>query len=157
MFLVVAIWFCYSNYIHCKYLLSLMMYLILGLLICTLISENQGLEKSRSVSNLRKISGPTNLHCLTWYFGYFLGHFLASTQRFLPAVAWEILVSPNHTNTNIDIDVRNPAFVWSSYFDENSLGLTFLSKDKKIKCFCSKVFGVDFPLKYIQEYNGYDN
>ena len=33
----------------------------LGLLICTLISENQGLEKSRSVSNLRKISGPANL------------------------------------------------------------------------------------------------
>ena len=48
-----------------------------GLLICTLISENQGLEKlrsweikvlrkqglekSRSVSNLRKISGPANL------------------------------------------------------------------------------------------------
>ena len=32
-----------------------------GLLICTLISENRGLEKSRSVSNLRKISGPTNL------------------------------------------------------------------------------------------------
>ena len=33
----------------------------LGLLICTLISENQGLEKLRSVSNLRKISGPANL------------------------------------------------------------------------------------------------
>ena len=32
-----------------------------GLLICTLISKNQGLEKSRSASNLRKISGPTNL------------------------------------------------------------------------------------------------
>ena len=32
-----------------------------GLLICTLISENQGLEKSRSASNLRKISGPANL------------------------------------------------------------------------------------------------
>jgi hypothetical protein len=32
-----------------------------GLLICTLISENQGLEKSRSASNLRKISGPVNL------------------------------------------------------------------------------------------------
>ena len=31
------------------------------LLICTLISENLGLEKSRSVSNLRKISGPANL------------------------------------------------------------------------------------------------
>ena len=34
---------------------------IVGLLICTLISENQGLEKSRSASNLRKISGPANL------------------------------------------------------------------------------------------------
>ena len=33
----------------------------IGLLICTLISENQGLEKSRSYSNLRKISGPANL------------------------------------------------------------------------------------------------
>ena len=33
----------------------------IGLLICTLISENKGLEKSRSVSNLRKISGPANL------------------------------------------------------------------------------------------------
>ena len=33
----------------------------LGLLICTLISENQVLEKLRSVSNLRKISGPGNL------------------------------------------------------------------------------------------------
>ena len=31
------------------------------LLICTLISENQGLEKSRSSSNLRKSSGSTNL------------------------------------------------------------------------------------------------
>ena len=32
-----------------------------GLLICTLISENQGLEKLSSVSNLRKISGPARL------------------------------------------------------------------------------------------------
>ena len=32
-----------------------------GLLICTLISENQGLEKSRSVSNLKKNSGPASL------------------------------------------------------------------------------------------------
>ena len=32
-----------------------------GLLICTLISENQGLDKTRSASNLRKISGPANL------------------------------------------------------------------------------------------------
>ena len=34
---------------------------LFGHLICTLISENQGLEKSRSVSNLRKISGPAHL------------------------------------------------------------------------------------------------
>ena len=34
---------------------------MIGLLICTLISENQVLEKSRSASNLRKISGPANL------------------------------------------------------------------------------------------------
>ena len=33
----------------------------LAFLICTLISENQGLEKSRSVSYLRKISGPAHL------------------------------------------------------------------------------------------------
>ena len=32
-----------------------------GLLICNLISENLGLEKLRSDSNLRKISGPANL------------------------------------------------------------------------------------------------
>ena len=31
-----------------------------GLLICTLVSENQGLEKSRSASNL-SFSGPANL------------------------------------------------------------------------------------------------
>ena len=30
-----------------------------GLLICT--SENQDLEKSRSISNLRKFSGPANM------------------------------------------------------------------------------------------------
>ena len=35
--------------------------LTIGLLIYTLISENQGLEKLRSVSNLRKISGPAHL------------------------------------------------------------------------------------------------
>ena len=33
----------------------------IGLLICTLISENQGLEKLRSVSNLEKKSGPAHL------------------------------------------------------------------------------------------------
>ena len=36
--------------------------LIVGHLICTLISENQGLEKLRSLSNLRKISGPAHLN-----------------------------------------------------------------------------------------------
>ena len=33
-----------------------------SLLICTLISENQGLEKSRSTSNPRKLSGDANLN-----------------------------------------------------------------------------------------------
>ena len=33
----------------------------ISLLICDLISENQGLEKLRSVANLRKISGPAHL------------------------------------------------------------------------------------------------
>ena len=44
-----------------------------GLLICTLISENQGLEKSRSASNLRKFSGPANLD-------FFLGLHLEKSQ-----------------------------------------------------------------------------
>ncbi len=34
----------------------------MGLLICTLVSENQGLEKLRSASHLRKNSGPANLN-----------------------------------------------------------------------------------------------
>ena len=36
-------------------------WLTCGLLICTLIAENQGLEKLRSVSDLRQISGPAHL------------------------------------------------------------------------------------------------
>ena len=47
------------------------------LLICTLISENPGLEKLRSDSNLRKISGPANLD-------YFLGLHLEKKARFIP-------------------------------------------------------------------------
>ena len=35
--------------------------LTIGHLFCTLISENQGLEKLRSVSNLKKKSGPAHL------------------------------------------------------------------------------------------------
>ena len=35
--------------------------MLVGLLISTLISGNQGLEKSRSVPNLRKISDSANL------------------------------------------------------------------------------------------------
>ena len=45
--------------------------LILGLLICTLISENQGLEKLRSVSNLRKISGPEHLIFFSVHLSFF--------------------------------------------------------------------------------------
>ena len=38
------------------------MYILMGLLICTLISENEGLEKLRSASNLRKFSVPARLN-----------------------------------------------------------------------------------------------
>ena len=49
----------------------------LVLLICALISENQGLEKSRSASNFRKLSGPANLD-------FFLGLHLEKKARFIP-------------------------------------------------------------------------
>ena len=44
-----------------KYGLEFVFNEILGLLICTVISENQVVEKSISASNLRKFSGPANL------------------------------------------------------------------------------------------------
>ena len=44
---------------------------ILGHLICTLISENEGLEKLRSVSNLRKISGPAELNFFSVHLNFF--------------------------------------------------------------------------------------
>ena len=44
---------------------------LFGHLICTLISENQGLEKSRSVSNLRKISGPAHLIFFSVHLSFF--------------------------------------------------------------------------------------
>ena len=40
-------------------------------LFCTLISENQGLEKLRSVSNLRKISGPAQLIFFSVHLSFF--------------------------------------------------------------------------------------
>ena len=40
---------------------SLHFYFLIGHLICAFISENQGLEKLRSVSNLKKIPGPAHL------------------------------------------------------------------------------------------------
>ena len=44
---------------------------LIGHLICTLISENQGLEKLRSVSNLRKISGPAHLNFFSVHLSFF--------------------------------------------------------------------------------------
>ena len=40
-------------------------------LICTLISENEGLEKLRSASNLRKISGPAQLSFFSVHLNFF--------------------------------------------------------------------------------------
>ena len=50
----------YQIEIHLLYVEKKGNFVPCSLLICTLISENQGLEKSRSVSNLRKFSGPKN-------------------------------------------------------------------------------------------------
>ena len=44
-----------------RYILNIVNFFSFGLLICALISENQCLGKSRSVSNLRNISGPAHL------------------------------------------------------------------------------------------------
>ena len=55
-----------------------------SLLICTLISEDQGLQKSRSISNLRKISGPANLDFFQIYvinLAFFLGGDLEKISR----------------------------------------------------------------------------
>ena len=53
-----------------------------GLLICTLISENQSLEKSRSISNPRKISGSANLDFFqVWHLIFF--RFIVWQYRFL--------------------------------------------------------------------------
>ena len=43
----------------------------IGLLICTLISENQGLEKLRSILNLRKISGLAELNFFSVHLIFF--------------------------------------------------------------------------------------
>ena len=58
----------------------------IGLLICTLISQNQDLEKSRSASNFRKISGPAHLDFFFQVYGinlaFFLGGDLEKKSRF---------------------------------------------------------------------------
>ena len=54
-----------------------------GLLICTLISENQGLEKLRSDSNLRKISGPAHRIFFSLSPGFFSGVWYKSSFFFL--------------------------------------------------------------------------
>ena len=46
-------------------------YLIFSHLFCTLISENQGLDKSSSVSNLRKISVPVHLNFFSVHLNFF--------------------------------------------------------------------------------------
>ena len=61
---------------------------IFSLLICTLISENQGLEKLRSDSNLRKISRPAHLDFFQVYginLTFFLDGDLEKKSRFTGA------------------------------------------------------------------------
>ena len=53
-----------------------------GILICTLISENQGLEKLRPVSNLRKFSGPAHFQVYGINLAFFLGGDLETNTSF---------------------------------------------------------------------------
>ena len=45
--------------------------MLISHLFCTLISENQGLEKLRSILNLRKISGPAELNSFSVHLNFF--------------------------------------------------------------------------------------
>ena len=83
------------------------------LLFCTLISENQGLEKSRSVSDLRKISGPAHLIffsvCHLIFFqvyginlAFFLGLHLEKKSRFAG--------TENFLRSEADLDFSRPWF-----------------------------------------------
>ena len=53
------IFLCYNSLACCKEMANFVH--LGGLLICTMISKNQGLKKSRSISNSRKISDSINL------------------------------------------------------------------------------------------------
>ena len=56
----------------------------LGHLICTLISENQGLEKLRFLWNLRKISVPAHLNFFSVHLSFFSVCHLSFFFRFIP-------------------------------------------------------------------------
>ena len=80
-----------------------------GLLICTLISENLGLEKSRFVSNLRKICGPAHLDffsvCHLDFFQVY-GIKLAFFSRWRPRKKFQVCRTWNFSK------------VWSKQFSE---------------------------------------
>ena len=50
-------------------------------LICALISENEGLEKSSPASNLRKISVPANLNFFSVHLSFFSGLWYKSEKK----------------------------------------------------------------------------
>ena len=58
LYMRISGWLCFMKIPNCEYVSSKA---TLSHLFCTLISENQGLDKSRSVSNLIKISVPVHL------------------------------------------------------------------------------------------------
>ena len=84
-----------------------------GLLICTLIYENQGLEKSRSVSNLRKISGSAHLDffsvCHLDFFQVY-GMNLAFFSRWRPRKKSRFAEPEIFLRFEADIDFSRPWF-----------------------------------------------
>ena len=81
-----------------------------GLLICTLISENQGLKKLRSISNLRKISGPAHLI----FFSVHLSFFFSLSPGFFQVYGIN-LKKIQVTSRDIHIECSKQ-FKWNLYF-----------------------------------------
>ena len=103
--------------------------MIVSLLICTLIFENPGLKKFRSVSNLRKISGPANLNlfsvCHLDFFlvyglslAFFLGGDLEKKSRFAgPEIFLRFEADLDFSRPGfleIKVQIKRPSVNWKS-------------------------------------------
>ena len=82
----------------------------IGLLICTLISENQGLEKYRSISNPRKVSGSTNLDFFqVWHLDFFQVYSINPTfLGWRPGKKIKVCSTLNFSRVWKDLDFSRP-------------------------------------------------